>query len=232
MAVFRYLACATLLSRRGEGGATEGLGDALSPKRHRRRQAPSEPSTTAPVPRPAHPRHILLLRRPGTPAATPSPPVSVAETGPAPQPQTTCPPVSVMPVSTGLAVTDADTAVSWAVAVTTAEATGDLVHNPAATPVWAREALSFWHIATALRPHWREGIEVCRRMAQRLFDTFDTQGASVQELEQCLYGMVFSRANLASHVVDWLESCLAESGADPRTILTDLLARLRPMSKP
>ena len=55
----------------------------------------------------------------------------------------------VTPVSTNLAVADAITDMSWAVAVTTAEGSGELVPNPTATPVWARPALSFGHIATA-----------------------------------------------------------------------------------
>ena len=68
-------------------------------------------------------------------------------------------------------------------------------------------------------------------MAQRLFNHFDTQGASVAELEQVLYGMAFSWADITSHIVDWLDSRLARPDADPRAILTDLLSRLCPLAK-
>jgi len=75
-----------------------------------------------------------------------------------------------------------------------------------------------------MHPHWQDGTEIGRRVAQQLLDNFDCQGATLDELESCLVAMVFQRANLANNVLNWLQHRLDQSDADPRAILTDLVA--------
>ena len=182
-------------------------------------QAPPFPSPTPVTVESAPSRwdtlcQLLLPCNTAPPAPTAVPAVPAAQYVPPPQPELS------------------DPSTSWAVTVTTAEATGELVPVPSAMPVWARPVLNFRHITTVLHTHWREGIGACPRLAQRLFEEFNPQDACLGELEQLLYGMVFSRADVSGRAVQWLESRMAAPDADPCAILTDLLAWLRPMSNP
>jgi len=130
-----------------------------------------------------------------------------------------------------MAVTDAPADVPWDVVVSVAEDAGDLRPNPAAVPGWARPTLTFNHMAEAMRPHWHEGLAVCPRLAQQLLDTLDCESCTLFQMQDALEHMVLTCADMATHVLVWLQNCLAQPGADPAIILADLQARLQQMTE-
>ena len=116
--------------------------------------------------------------------------------------------------------------------VVAAEAAGDLRPNPDAVPAWARldrPTLTFVHMATAMLPHWHEGLAACPDLARTLFDALDCGAFTVFQVQQTLEHMTMARADMAAHLLAWVRNAVAQPDADPSAILASLQARLQQM---
>ena len=90
-----------------------------------------------------------------------------------------------------------------------------------------RPSLTFAHMATAMLPHWHEGLAACPALAQTLFDSVDCGEFTVFQLQQTLEHMTMAHADMAAHLLAWVRDAFAQPDADPSAILTSLQARLQ-----